>query len=67
MGLLLKSKTIWGAVLAILGWLFSPDTLGVMPETVAAIMQAIGSLLAAIGLRGAVAKSGPEGSQLKHP
>ena len=58
----LKSKTVWGAVLAVIGYLLQPDVLAVLPDVVASVVTAIGALLAAIGMRQAVAKSGPEGA-----
>lgn len=54
-----KSKTVWGALIAVIGYLLQPDVLAVLPGTVASIVTAIGALLSAIGLRLAVEKSGP--------
>ena len=59
----LKSKTVWGAVIAVIGYLLQPEVLAILPEVVASIVTAVGALLAAIGLRQAVAKSGPEASE----
>ena len=56
----LKSKTVWGAVIAVIGYLLQPEVLAVLPDVAASIVSAIGALLAAIGMRQAVAKSGPE-------
>jgi hypothetical protein len=54
-----KSKTIWGALLAIFAYLAQPDVLAVLPERVAQIVGAIGMVLGAFGIRAAIAKSGP--------
>jgi len=56
---LLGSKTIWGTVIAIVGYLLQPSVLAVLPEKVAGIVTAIGGLLAAIGLRSAISNNGP--------
>jgi hypothetical protein len=53
------SKTIWGAIIGLVGWLAQPDVLALLPEKTAAIITAVGGLLAAIGLRSAVAANGP--------
>lgn len=52
------SKTIWGTLLAVLGYLAQPEVLAVLPEKVAAIVTAIGVVLGAIGVRHAIAKNG---------
>lgn len=49
-------KTITGAVLTVLGYLLQPDVLAVLPEKVAAVITAIGAVLAAVGIRHAIAK-----------
>ena len=49
-------KTILGAVIAVLGFLSQPEVLGLMPERIAAIVQAAGALLAVFGFRAAQAK-----------
>jgi hypothetical protein len=56
----LRSKTIWGALTAAIGFLLSPEVFAILPEKVAAVVGAIGAVLAAFGLRSAVARSGPE-------
>lgn len=60
-----KSKTILGALMAILGWLLAPETLAVLPDTIAAIVQAIGMLLGAIGARDAIATNGVASTAVK--
>lgn len=52
----LTSKTVWGALLAALGYLAEPQVLAVLPGHVAKIVIAIGGVLAAIGLRDAATK-----------
>lgn len=52
------SKTIWGTVILVLGWMSNPEVLNVLPPKVAAIVSGIGALLASIGLRHAIAKNG---------
>lgn len=56
---LVKSKTLWGTLLAVLGFLSQPSVLAVLPEKVAAVITAVGVVLGVFGLRVAVAKSGP--------
>ncbi len=54
----LKSLTLWGTVSAVGGYLFhhfDPSALG---STGAAIFQGVGTLVAVIGARNAVAKNG---------
>ena len=55
---MLKSKTIWGVLLAILGWLLDPNVMAILPEAVAMVAQAVGLFLAAIGVRDAIAVNG---------
>lgn len=55
---LFKSKTVWGAVLAVIGYLSDPNVLAVLPPKVAAILTAIGIVLGAVGARAAIAKYG---------
>lgn len=49
-------KTISGTVLAVLGYLLQPEVLAVLPSQVAGIVSAIGVVLAAVGIRHAIAK-----------
>jgi hypothetical protein len=56
---MLTSKTIWGTVIALVGYLLQPNVLAVLPEKVAGIITAIGGLLAAVGIRAAIAGNGP--------
>lgn len=58
-GSLLKSKTVWGVLIAVLGFLSQPEVLALLPEKIAAIVIAIGTVLGAFGIRAAIAKSGP--------
>jgi hypothetical protein len=58
---LLKSKTVWGVIIAVLGFLSQPQVLALLPEKVGAIIIAIGTVLGAFGIRAAIAKSGPTG------
>ena len=58
---LLKSKTVWGVIIAVVGFLSQPEVLALLPEKAAAVIIAIGTVLGAFGLRAAVAKSGPVG------
>ena len=55
----LTSKTIWGTIIALVGFLTQPNVLAVLPQKVAAIIGAVGVILAAVGARDAIAKSGP--------
>lgn len=54
----LKSKTVWGAIVAVIGFITQPAILGVLPEKVSGIILAIGALVTAIGARDAIAKNG---------
>ena len=56
---ILKSKSIWGVVVLIVGFLAQPTILAILPAKASAILAAVGGLVAAIGYRDAVAKSGP--------
>lgn len=53
----LTSKTVWGALLAILAWLASPEVTATMPKLTAAIVQAVGMLISVIGARQAIGKA----------
>jgi hypothetical protein len=55
---MLASRTIWGTVLAVIGWLTSPEVLAVLPEKIAAVLMGVGAILGAIGLRAAIDKAG---------
>jgi hypothetical protein len=59
---LLTSKTVWGAVIAAASWLVQQQTIGV-PE----VIQALGMVVAAIGVRQAISASAspdsPEGEK----
>lgn len=46
---ILKSKTVWGAVFTAAAWLLKQDHIGVIE-----IVQAAGALLSAIGIRDAI-------------
>lgn len=52
-------KTLTGAALAIFGYVSQPQILALLPVKPAGIIAAVGGLLAALGLRHAIAKSGP--------
>lgn len=54
----LKSKTLWGTLLAVFGYLSQTDVLAVLPVKVAAVVTSIGAVLAAVGIRAAIAKNG---------
>lgn len=56
---LLKSKSVWGIVTLLVGFLAQPAVLAILPERASAILAAVGGLVAAIGYRDAIAKSGP--------
>ncbi len=56
---LLKTRTVLGAVLAVIGYLAQPEVLAVLPAKVASVVTAIGLVLSAIGVRAAIEKSGP--------
>jgi hypothetical protein len=51
--IILKSKTFWGAVFAAGAWLIAQPHIGV-----AEIVQAVGTVVSAAGLRDAIAKHG---------
>lgn len=51
----LTSKTWWGAVAAGLSVIFSPAVTNILPTKVATVVGVIGSVLAVLGLRDAVA------------
>jgi hypothetical protein len=53
----LVSKTVWGAILWVIGFLTQPGVLSALPEKVAAVIQAVGIVLGAIGVRHAIAKA----------
>lgn len=59
---LLTSKTVWGAVIAAASWLIQQPTIGI-PE----VIQAVGMVIAAIGVRQAISASAspdsPEGEK----
>lgn len=52
-------KTVGGALLFALGVLFSPEVMAVLPPTWAEGLKALGTLLGLVGLRVAIAKTGP--------
>lgn len=58
---LLKSRTVWGTIIAVAGALASPEVLAILPQKWAAIITAIGVVVGAIGMRIAVQNSGPTG------
>jgi len=49
-------KTISGALIWAVGTITSPEVMSMLPESIASIVQAIGGVLAALGLRHAIAK-----------
>lgn len=51
----IKTRTVLGAVLAVIGYLAQPEVLAVLPAKVAAIVTAIGIILGTIGARAAIA------------
>lgn len=52
------SNTVLGMVVAVLGWLFSPEVLATIHNKgVAALIQAVGAVWFAVGLRRAIAKA----------
>jgi len=58
MGNLFKSNTVVGMLVAVVGWLCSPQVLATIHNsTVAALIQAVGAVWFAVGLRRAVAKA----------
>jgi hypothetical protein len=54
LAVLLKSKTVWGAVLGAGAWLIGQPHVGVVE-----VMQAAGTVLSAAGVRDAIAKLAP--------
>ncbi len=56
---LLKTRSVLGVILAVIGYLAQPEVLAVLPAKVASIVTAIGLVVSAIGLRAAIEKSGP--------
>lgn len=54
----LTSKTIWGAIIAVLGYILKPEVLAVLPEKAAAVVTGLGIILGVFGIRSAVAKNG---------
>jgi len=55
---LFKSKTVWGALIAVFGYLADPSVLAVLPPKVAAVVTGLGIILSAFGARDAIAKNG---------
>jgi hypothetical protein len=55
---LFKSKTVWGVLIAVFGYLADPGVLAVLPPKVAAIITGLGIILGAVGAREAIAKNG---------
>lgn len=53
----LTSKSVWGAIIAAVAWLLSPEVLATLPSKVSAFLGAFGGLLAVFGLRQAIAKA----------
>ncbi|MGK2854579.1 MAG: hypothetical protein ACSLE3_10860 [Microbacteriaceae bacterium] len=49
----IKSKTVWGLLVVVIGYLLQPDVLAILPEQIAEFLRVIGGLLAALGLRDA--------------
>lgn len=54
---LLKSKLVWGAVLAAGAWLLNQPHIGIVE-----VVQALGGVIAAAGTRDAIRKSAPTDS-----
>ncbi len=54
---LLKSKLVWGSILAAGAWLLSQPTIGIVE-----VVQALGGVIAAAGTRDAIRKSAPTNS-----
>jgi hypothetical protein len=52
-------KTLTGSVVAAFGYLSQPQVLAILPQKAAGIITALGALLAAIGVRHAIAKITP--------
>ncbi len=52
------SKTIWGGIVATLGYLSQPEVFAVLPKKVAAVVMGIGTILSITGAREAIAKNG---------
>lgn len=49
-------KTVTGCIIAILGYLLSPDVFGTLQPGFAAVLQTVGTVLAALGVYHAAAK-----------
>lgn len=58
MGNLLKSKMVWGAVVAACGWILSQPHIQITD-----LLQAIGGVIAVLGTRDAIRKSAAPGSK----
>lgn len=54
----LFSKTVIGAVIAVVGKLSDPSILALMPAKAAAVVTGVGMILGAFGVRAAIAKNG---------
>ena len=54
---LLKSKLVWGAILAAGAWLIQQPAIGIVE-----VVQALGGVIAAAGTRDAIRKSAPTNS-----
>jgi hypothetical protein len=52
----LQSKTFWGVFIAVFGIVSDPALAGFLPPNVAHIVSILGTALAALGLRDAIAK-----------
>lgn len=51
LGIVLKSKTLWGSILGTGAWLLSQPHVGAVE-----VMQAVGGVVTAVGLRDAIGK-----------
>lgn len=55
---ILKSKTVWGTIVAVFGYLCQADVIAVLPEKWAIVVTSIGALIGVVGARNAIAKNG---------
>jgi hypothetical protein len=53
-----KSTSVWGGVIAVVGYVLQPQVLAVLPEKVSGIVMALGAILSIFGFRNAISKNG---------
>lgn len=55
---MLKSKTILGVIVTVIGFLTQPDVLALLPYKWGVVITSIGAIITAWGLRSAIDKAG---------